>query len=88
MKTDENVGKVRTLVRTDRRLGTRVIEEELNMDKGTVRRTSTADLNTEKLCPKVVTRNPPVFATEQISTLGHRPYSPDLATAIFLFSQN
>jgi len=35
-KTDENVEKVRTLVRTDR-LGIRMIAEGLNMDKETGR---------------------------------------------------
>jgi len=36
MKTDENMGRVWTLVRTDRYLGVRMIAEELNMDKGIV----------------------------------------------------
>jgi hypothetical protein len=33
MKTEENVEKVRTFVSTDRRLGIRMIAEELNTDK-------------------------------------------------------
>jgi predicted transcriptional regulator len=33
MKTDENVDRVRTLVRNDRRLSIRTIAEELNVDK-------------------------------------------------------
>jgi hypothetical protein len=33
MKTDENVDKVRTLVRNDRRLSIRMIAEELNVDQ-------------------------------------------------------
>jgi hypothetical protein len=33
VKTDENVERVRILVRTDRRLGIRTIAEEMNMDK-------------------------------------------------------
>jgi hypothetical protein len=37
MKTDKNVDKVRTLVRNDRHLSIRMIAEELNMDKETVR---------------------------------------------------
>jgi hypothetical protein len=37
MKTDENVEKVRTLVRTDRHLDIRMTAEELNMNKETVR---------------------------------------------------
>jgi hypothetical protein len=35
MKTDENMEKVRTLVRTDHHLGIRMIMEELNMDRET-----------------------------------------------------
>jgi hypothetical protein len=33
MRTDEHVGKMGTLVRTDHRLGIRMIAEELNLDK-------------------------------------------------------
>jgi hypothetical protein len=33
MKTDENVEKVRTIVRTDRHIGIRMTAEELNVDK-------------------------------------------------------
>jgi uncharacterized membrane protein len=35
-RTDANVDRVRTLVRSDRRLGMRVIAEELNMTRETV----------------------------------------------------
>jgi hypothetical protein len=35
MKTDENVDKVRTLVRNDRRLSIRIIAEEFNVEKET-----------------------------------------------------
>jgi hypothetical protein len=44
MKTDENVDKVRTLVRTDRRLSIRMIAEEFNVDKETVRQILTENL--------------------------------------------
>jgi hypothetical protein len=37
MKTDENMEKVRTVERTNRRLGFRMRAEELNMDKEMVR---------------------------------------------------
>ena len=36
-RTDANVDRVRTLVCSDRRLGVRVIAEELNMKRETVR---------------------------------------------------
>jgi precorrin-2 methylase len=48
MKTDENMEKLRALVRTDRRLGIRVLAKELNMDKQRVRKILTKDLNTKK----------------------------------------
>jgi hypothetical protein len=48
MKTDENVGKVRARVRTDRRLGIRVLAKELNIVKGTVRTILTTDVNMKK----------------------------------------
>jgi transposase len=38
MKTEENVEKVRTFVKTNGRLGIRMIAEELKMDRETVRR--------------------------------------------------
>jgi orotate phosphoribosyltransferase-like protein len=57
MKTDKNVEKVRTFVGTDRRLDIRVIAEELNMDKETVRQILTKNLNTKKVCAKMVPKN-------------------------------
>jgi hypothetical protein len=49
MKTDENVDKVRTLVRNDRRLSIRMIAEELNVDKETVRQILTEKLKMKKV---------------------------------------
>jgi bacterioferritin (cytochrome b1) len=57
MKTDENVGKVRTLVRTDYHLGIRMIAEELNMNKEMVRQILTTNLNVEKVCADMVPEN-------------------------------
>jgi len=45
MKTDDNVEKVRTLVRTDRRLCIIMIAEELNMGKEMVRQLLRTNLN-------------------------------------------
>jgi len=52
MKTDENVQKVRTLLRTDCRLDIRMIAEELNMEKDTVRQILTTNVSTKKKVPK------------------------------------
>jgi hypothetical protein len=43
-RTDANVNRVRTLVHSDRRLGVRLIAEELNMNRDTVRQILTEDL--------------------------------------------
>jgi hypothetical protein len=48
MITNENVGKVRTLVRIYHCLGIRMIAEELNMGKETVRQILTTNLNMKK----------------------------------------
>ena len=48
-RTDENVARVRTLVLSGRRLGVRLIAEELNMNKETVRQTVKEDLGMRKI---------------------------------------
>ena len=55
-RTDANVDRVRTLVCSDRRLGVRVIAEELNMNRETVRQIVKKDLGTRKFSAKMVPR--------------------------------
>jgi len=55
-RTDANVGTVRTLVRSDRRLGVRIIAEELNINRETVRQIVTKDLGMRKISAKMVPR--------------------------------
>jgi len=50
--TDANVDRVRTLVFSDRRLGVRVIAEELNMNRETVRQIVKEDLGMRKFPQK------------------------------------
>jgi hypothetical protein len=57
MKTDENVDKVRTLVRNDCHLSIRMIAEELNVDKETVRQILTENLKMKEVCAKMVPKN-------------------------------
>jgi Mn-dependent DtxR family transcriptional regulator len=57
MKTDENVDKVRTLVRNDPRLSIRMIAEEFNVDKETVRQMLKENLKMKKVCTKMVPKN-------------------------------
>ena len=58
-RTDASVDRVRTLVFSDRRLGERVIVEELNMNRETVRQILKEDLgkkkNSAKMVPRVLT---------------------------------
>jgi DNA-directed RNA polymerase sigma subunit (sigma70/sigma32) len=57
MKTDENVDKVGTLVRNDHCLSIRMIAEEFNVDKETVRQILTENLKMKKVCAKMVPKN-------------------------------
>jgi len=50
------VDRVQTLVRSDRRLGVRVIAEELNMNRETVRQIVKEDLGMRKFSAKMVPR--------------------------------
>jgi len=56
-RTDANVDRERTLVRSDRRLGVRVIAEELNMNRETVRQIVKEDLGMRKFSTKMVPPN-------------------------------
>ena len=53
-RTDANVDRVRTLVRSERKLGVRVIAEELNMNKETVRQIVKEHLGMRKISAKMV----------------------------------
>jgi hypothetical protein len=55
-KTEANVSRVRTLVGSDQRLGLRVIAEELNMNRETVRQIVKEDLGMRKISVKMVPR--------------------------------
>jgi len=55
-RTDVNVDRVRTLVRSGRRLGLRVIAEELNMNRETVQQIVKEDLGMRKFSAKVAPR--------------------------------
>jgi AraC-like DNA-binding protein len=61
-RTDADVDRVRTLVRSDRRLGVTVIAEELNMNRETVRRIVKEDLgmrkiSAKKMVPRILTHD-------------------------------
>jgi hypothetical protein len=53
-KTDANVDRVWNLVHSDRRLGARLIAQELNMNRETVRQIVTEDLGLRTISAKMV----------------------------------
>ena len=61
-KTDDNVERVMSLVRSDRRLTLRMISSELNLNGFTVHQILTQDLDMRKVCAKMVPKN---LTTEQ-----------------------
>ena len=61
-KTDDSVERVRSLVRSDRRLTLRMMSSELNLNRFSVHQTLTQDLDMSKMCAKMVPKN---IATEQ-----------------------
>jgi len=89
-RTEEKIVKVRQIVRENRRLTVRSITEQVNIDRETVRKILTEDLDMRNVRAKMV---PPknkskeeFLATKQIAVLEHLAYSPDLApTDFFLF---
>jgi len=80
-------------LRENRRLTVRRIAEQVNIDRETVKKILTEDLDMRKVCAKMVPKelteeqNKEEFlATKQITVLEHPAYSPDLApNDFFLF---
>jgi hypothetical protein len=72
----------------------RSIAEQVNIDRKTVRKVLTENLDLRKVCTKMVPRGSPkstvcegVFSCKQITVLEHPPYSPDLAPVTFFCSR-
>jgi len=61
-RTEENIANVRQIVRENRRLTVRNIAEQVNIDRETVRKILTEDLDMRKVCAKMV---PKELAEEQ-----------------------
>ena len=53
-RTEENIAKVRQVLRENRRLTVRSIAEQVNIDRETVRKILTEDLDMRKVCAKMV----------------------------------
>ena len=61
-RTEENIAKVRQILRENRRLTVGSIAEQVNIDRETVRKILTEDLDMRKVCGKMV---PKEFTEEQ-----------------------
>jgi len=53
-RPEENNGKVRPIVRENRRLTVRIISEQVNIDKEAVRKILIKDIDMRKVCAKMV----------------------------------
>jgi len=53
-KTEANIGKVRQILRENRRLTVRSIAEQVMIERETVRKILTEDLDMSKVCAKMV----------------------------------
>ena len=53
-KTEENIAKVRQIILENRRLTDRSIADQVNIDRETVRKILTEDLDMRKVCAKTV----------------------------------
>jgi predicted HTH transcriptional regulator len=53
-RTEENIAKVCQIVHENRQLTVRSITEQVNMDRETVRKILTEDLDMRKMCAKMV----------------------------------
>ena len=60
--TDDNIQKVRDVVRKDRRLGVQAVAEEVNLGRESVRRILKEKLNMRKVCAKML---PKLLSDEQ-----------------------
>ena len=61
-RTEENIAKVHQIVSENRRLTVRSIAEQVNIDRETVRKILTEDLDMRKVCAKMVAEE---FTEEQ-----------------------
>jgi len=56
-RTEENIAKVRQIVREDRQLTVISIAEQVNIDRETVKKVLTEDLSMRKVCAKMVPKD-------------------------------
>jgi len=56
-RTEENIAKVSQILRENRRLAVRSIAEQVDIDRKTVRKIWTEDLDMRKVCAKMVPKD-------------------------------
>jgi len=87
-RTENNVARVKAVLDRDRRLNVRLIAEEVGLPKTDVHRIIMEDLHMRKICAKLVPKNLSdvweFLVQNNITTLPHPPYSPDLAPCDFI----
>ena len=89
-RTESNLARVKAVLDRDRHLNVRLIAEEVGLPKTDVHWIITEDLHMRKICAKLVPKNLSdvweFLAQNNITTLPHPPYSPDLASCDFFYS--
>ena len=87
LQEQNSVVRVKAVLDRDRCLNVRLIAEEVGLPKTDVHRIITEDLHMRKICVKLVPKNLTdvweFLAENNITTLPHPPYSPDLAPCDF-----
>ena len=68
-RTEEKIANVRQIVGVNRRLTVRSIAEQLNIDRETVRKILTEDLDMRKVCAKMVPKQLTVEQKQRIVTI-------------------
>jgi predicted HTH transcriptional regulator len=91
-RIEENIAKVHQILCENRRLTVRSIAEQASIDRETIAKFLTKDLDMRKVCAKMVPNElteehcEGVLASKQITVLEHPPYSSALAPSnFFLF---
>ena len=83
-RTDDNIAAVDKMVKEDRKVTSRLIADTLGIPKTVVRRILREDLKKRKVHSAAIIRQ--FLTQQQVATLNHPPYSPDLSPPdYFLF---
>jgi len=69
-RTEENIAKIRQIVRENRRLTVRNVAEQVNIGRETVRKILTEDLDMRKVCAKMVPKELTEEQKERRVTIG------------------